>query len=95
MKDVVECVARAADPAIWVMVDFYSTYDRAAKVVAEGVAEEKKKSLNRARASVAALDAAGLAIVPREPTFKMVLAVVGPVKGAEETWRAMVEAANE
>ena len=43
----------------------------------------------------AALAEAGLVVVPREPTFKMVMATVGPIKDSLETWRAMVGAASD
>lgn len=89
MDELVQRVAMA-------MYDFWGPYPEGQEWGGERCAGTvTDNALATARVAIKAIDAAGLAIVPREPTFKMVLAVVGPVKGAEETWRAMVEAANE
>ena len=47
-----------------------------------------------ADAILAALNAAGLVVVPEDPTRKMLQAANQHMMDAEGTWRAMVEAAH-
>jgi hypothetical protein len=54
-NELVEKVARAIDPAIWKMIDHTEADAKASKVHADGVANERDKSLARAHAAIKAV----------------------------------------
>jgi hypothetical protein len=88
VSDIVEVMARAICDRVGPC-----SFDRTCAEVGASCREQR---ITEARAAIAALDAAGFAIVPKEPTEAMVIAGNGTLETvqADDVYRAMLAAAK-
>ena|SRR6185312_11446690 len=105
--DLVERIARAMEPSGFETFDRrYTCHNYIAELAFLNAERTAKIARRKARRVVEAIRSAGLVIVPREPTAKMVILAGDVVVGAEpefpspdstsrEIWRAMIAASEE